>query len=98
MLKPLARFDKGCRPRGRSLALSVPRRCVIDLMHFARRVPSVPVQRRMDLARLVEARTKASPNAPSWVALFTRGYARVCEEFAELRRAFLSFPTPRLYE
>ena len=33
---------------GRSLRLSLPRRFVCDLLHFARKVPTVPVQRTMN--------------------------------------------------
>ena len=32
---------------GRRLRLSLPRRQVCDLMHFAKKVPSIPVQRTM---------------------------------------------------
>ena len=41
---------------GRTLALTTPRRLIGDLLHFARAVPTVPVQRRVNLADLVEVR------------------------------------------
>lgn len=85
------------KPRGRTLSLSLPRRFVCDLVHFAQQVPTVPVQRRMNLAPLVAARQAASPR-PSWCTLFTKAYARVAARRAELRRMYLSFPYPRLYE
>jgi hypothetical protein len=68
-----------------------------DLMHFAQKVPTVPVQRRMKLAAVVAAR-QAATIRPSWCAIFTRGYARVTAERPELRRAYLSFPWPHFYE
>jgi hypothetical protein len=85
------------QPKGRSLRLSLPRRFVCDLLHFAHKVPSVPVQRRFCLGAVVEARQAAAPR-PSWAAIFTKAYAFVCSSRPELRRAYLSFPTPHLYE
>jgi hypothetical protein len=84
-------------PIGRNIALSLPRRLIGDMMHFAQKVPSVPVQRRMNLAPLLTARAQASPR-PSWCALFTKAYALVAAARPELRRAYLSFPWPHLYE
>lgn len=85
------------QPAGRNLALSPPRRFICDLVHFARKVPTVPVQRRMNVAAVVAARLAASPR-PSWCALFTKAYARVAAATPELRRAYLGFPRPHLYE
>src|SRR5436309_13711052 len=82
---------------GRNLSLSVPRRIVCDLLHCARKVPTVPVQRRMNIAALVAARKQSLPR-PSWCALFTKAYAMVTAERPELRRAYLSFPWAHLYE
>jgi hypothetical protein len=82
---------------GRNLALSLPRRFICDLVHFAHRVPTVPVERRMDLAALVAARQVAQPRL-SWCALFTKAFAFVAANWPELRRAYLSFPRPHLYE
>jgi hypothetical protein len=85
------------QPVGRNLPLSLPRRFICDLVHFAHRVPTVPVERRMDLSAVAAARQVARPR-PSWCALFTKAYAFVAATRPELRRAYLSFPTPRLYE
>jgi hypothetical protein len=82
---------------GRRLSLSLPRRLIGDLMHFARQVPSVPVQRRVNIAPLVAAREQADPR-PSWCALFTKAYAMVAVKRPELRRAYIGFPWPHLYE
>ena len=84
-------------PRGRKIPLSLPRRLIGDMMHFAQRIPTVPVQRRMNIARLIEARRLARPR-PGWCALFTKAYALVAQKRAPLRRAYLSFPWPHLYE
>jgi hypothetical protein len=82
---------------GRSLPLSLPRIWVGDLLHFAHQVPTVPVQRRMCIGPLLEARRRANPR-PSWCSLFTKAYAMVASQRPELRRAYLSFPRPHLYE
>jgi hypothetical protein len=82
---------------GRYLRLTAPRLFILDMMHYARRVPSIPVARTMSLGPLSEAR-KAHPARPSWAILFLKAYARVAAENSELRRALVSFPTLRLYE
>jgi hypothetical protein len=83
--------------KGRSLPLSGPRRFILDLMHFARQVPSVPVGRLMRLGPLAEAR-RSHPSRPSWSVLFLKAYGIVCEADPRLRRALLTVPRLRLYE
>jgi hypothetical protein len=85
------------QPKGVTVPLSLPRRLMCDLLHFSQQIPSVPVQRHMRLGALVEARNAAVPR-PSWAAIFTKAYAFVCAAHPELRRCYLSFPWPRLYE
>jgi len=85
------------QPVGRKLPLSLPRRFICDLLHFARKVPSVPVQRRMRLAEVVAARRAADPR-PSWCAIFTKAYAIVTAANPLLRRVYIGFPRPHLYE
>jgi hypothetical protein len=85
------------QPRGRNLRLSVPRRFVGDLVHFARKVPTVPVQRHMDVSAVAAERHAATPR-PGWCAIFTKAYACVAAETPELRRAYMAFPWPHLYE
>lgn len=84
-------------PRGRTLRLTPARRFICDLVHFARKIPSVPVQRRMALAPLARARGAAATRI-SWCALFVRAYALTCARVPELRRAYLSWPYARLFE
>jgi len=86
--------------RGRHLALTPSRRLVCDLMWLSLGIPRVTVQRRMNLAALREARktTGANGASPSWTALLTLAYARLAQEYPELRRAFLRWPWPHLYE
>ncbi len=83
--------------RGRVVSLSIPRRLICDMMHFAAEVPSIPVQRRMHLALVVDARSVLA-NRPPWTAIFTKAFGLVAAEMPELRRAYCKFPWPYLYE
>lgn len=83
--------------RGRTLKLSAPRRFILDLVHFARKVPSIPVARTFDVSDLIQPR-KNHPLRPSWAILFMKAYATVAAANPPLRRALLTFPTTRLYE
>jgi hypothetical protein len=82
---------------GRSFPVSPFRRLVADLMHFSAKVPSVTVDRRMDLGRLVLARQACIPR-PSWCAIFTKAFAMVAKQHAELRQSYVSLPWARIYE
>jgi len=83
--------------RGRAIRLSVQRRMVIDLLFFARSIPTVPVQRRISLTGLVAARAMCKER-PRWISIFAKAYALVAEEFPELRRTYVKLPWPQLYE
>ncbi len=84
-------------PKGRMAPLSGPRRFIGDLVHFAHRVPTAPVSRTFDVSRLVAPR-RDHPARPAWACLFMRAYALVGADHPPLRRSFLDFPWPRLYE
>jgi hypothetical protein len=68
-----------------------------DLLHFAAKIPTVPVQRRMALAEVVAARN-AAQSRPCWPAVFLKAYACVSEAFPPLRRAYVCLPWPHLRE
>ena len=84
-------------PKGVVFPLSVPRRLIVDLLHFARRVPSIPLSRLMDVSALMAAR-RTNPARPSWSVIFMKAYAKVAMEHPPLRRALLEFPWQRIYE
>ena len=81
--------------RGRAIPLSPIRKLVVDLTLF--HAPTVPVQRVMHLGPVVEARA-ALNDRPAWAALFAKAFALVAEEMPDLRRAYVKFPWPHLYE
>jgi len=83
--------------KGRNLSLTGPRRFIIDLVHFARQIPSTPVSRAINVSLLFDPRA-AHPARPSWAVLFMKAYALVGADHPPLRRALLDFPWPRLYE
>jgi hypothetical protein len=83
--------------RGRMIPISIQRRMVLDLLYFAKRIPTVPVQRRMSLAPLVAARAECQSRV-RWIAIFTKAYAMVAQEIPELRRAYVKIPWPLVYE
>jgi len=85
------------RIKGRWINLSPQRRFVCDLLHFSRGVPSVPTQRRMLLADVIEARA-LRPNRVSWCAIFIKAFGIVAAARPELRRSYLPLLWPHLYE
>lgn len=84
-------------PKGRVLPIPAPRRFIIDLVHFASQVPTVPVSRVMEVGPLFDARDR-HPCRPSWSVLFMKAFAIVAANHPPLRRAYLTFPWTRFYE
>jgi hypothetical protein len=85
------------RSSGRFLRVSPFRKLVTDLMHFSSKVPSVCMDRRMNLSRILVARQRCSPR-PSWSAIFIKAYGIVAARTPELRRVYMPFPVAYLYE
>lgn len=85
------------RLAGQWIPLSLARRLVCDVVHFGRKVPSVPIQRRIDVSALRQARGCADPSC-SWTAIFLKAFALVAARHPELRRSYLPFPWPHLYQ
>ena len=89
-----SRKAKRVRPftaRGRRIALSPPRRFMTDLLHFSQKLPSVPMQRRMRLADVAEARGKW-PQRVSWCSIFLKAYSIVASRTPELRPRIVPLP------
>jgi hypothetical protein len=81
--------------RGRYFRLSLPRRWVSDLLHFAKQIPSVPVERVMNLKEVQDARQHIGI---SWPTLFLKAFALAGQQHPELRQALISYPWSRGYE
>lgn len=69
----------------------------MDLMHEARQVPSIPVQRWVQIGDLEAIRKKAEPRA-SWFVLFMKAFALVAKEHPQLRRSLIRYPWGRFYD
>jgi len=83
--------------RGHAIRLSPARRVQNDFLYFANKAPILPVQRRMRLGAVIDAR-KACPHHPPWTVLFFKAYALLAQEVPELRRVHIGLPWPHLYE
>lgn len=83
--------------RGKSIKLSSPRRFILDLLFFAKQVPSIPMQRHMHLAALVEARLCCADRI-CWTAIFLKAMALLANDLPALRQTFMPWPWGRLYE
>jgi hypothetical protein len=80
-----------------NIKLTTSRRAIVGLLRYSRHIPTIPVARRMSLGSLGEARARLE-SPPSWSAMFIRAYGLVCERFEQLRRAWISWPSPHLYQ
>lgn len=83
--------------KGARVPLSAARKMVVEWLHHAKKVPSLPLKRSMNVSALLEARA-ASGSRHSWVALFLKAYAIVARDRPELRRCYVPYPWPHLYE
>ena len=83
--------------RPRRLSLSRSRRLTIDVLHYNRRVPTCAHDRRCDLSRVVEVRSRL-PVRISWSLLFIKAFALVAENRRVLRQAYISWPWPHVLE
>src|SRR5436853_7548411 len=81
---------------GRYVRLSPGRKMVMAILHHGRQVPALPLSKVMNVSPLSAARQAGA--FVSWTALFMKAYCLVAQRHPELRRAFIPYPWPRLYE
>ncbi len=82
---------------GRRIWLSAPRRLIIELMRLSAASPAIRMVRRMNIELLVRARD-ASRVRPPWSSIFTKAIVIVADEMPVLRRTYVQYPWPHLYE
>ncbi|HZZ81877.1 MAG TPA: hypothetical protein VFE62_25475 [Gemmataceae bacterium] len=82
--------------KGRRLALSPARKMVMEVLHHAQQVPTLPLSKVVRVHALASARSSGA--FVSWTALFMKAYGIVGQRNPELRRAYIRFPWPHLYE
>jgi len=85
------------KPSGRTIPLSLPRRWVGDFVAFSQNIPTVAVGKTLKVKALFDARLKCS-NPPAWCSLITKSFGIASARLPELRRTYLTFPGPHLYE
>ena len=83
------------RLHGKRIAVSPARAMALELLHHARKAPTLPVAKTINVAALVKPRKDAGV---SWTALFLKAYSLTAREHPELRRAFIPYPTKHFYE
>ncbi len=83
--------------RPQRLKLSRSRRLTIDVLHYNRRVPTCAHDRRCDLSRLAEIRSRL-PVRISWSLLFIKAFALVAKRRPVLRQAYISWPWPHVQQ
>jgi hypothetical protein len=82
---------------GRFYQLTPARTLVLDIAHFARKVPAFPVERWFDLSEVADARAAAYKRI-SWVTLFVKAYGLAGRQLPQLRTHYLGFPFPHFYQ
>ena len=82
---------------GQRMPLPLPRRWIADLLHAGRRIPTVTVERTVNVSAVAAARRRLA-HPPAWVLLFTKAYAVVAAHRPELRRAYMPFPWPHFFQ
>ncbi len=80
---------------GHTIPLSPPRLWINDLLAVSRGIPLVPFERRIEVAALASLRAEAHIG---WCAIFVKAMALVSRRRPELRRSWLCWPRPRLYQ
>jgi hypothetical protein len=82
---------------GRRIAISIPRRLVVETMRLSNEVADIAMVRRMKLGAVVAARA-ANPTRPPWTAIFVKAMALVADDIPALRQTFVRFPTAHFYQ
>lgn len=70
---------------------------ILDLVRYASKVPSFPVERRVDMGSLARARSNCGRRV-SWTAVFIRAYGLASRAMPDLRQIYVPWPWPRLYQ
>ncbi|MBY0588019.1 2-oxo acid dehydrogenase subunit E2 [bacterium] len=85
------------RISGKRIVISPPRRVTIDMLALTRDIPTIPVQRMMNLGPVVAAR-KSLVQRPSWASIFIRAFALTSIRHPELRRVYVPGRSPHLWQ
>jgi hypothetical protein len=83
--------------KGHYVRQSLPRKWIADMLRCCQRVPVVAAERTIRVRVAADAR-KAGGLAIAWNTMMVKGMALVSQRIPEMRRAYLPYPWPRLYE
>jgi hypothetical protein len=67
------------------------------MLALTRDIPTIPVQRWMNIAPVVAARS-ALTSRPSWTSIFIRAFSLTAQKHPELRRVYVPGRSPHLWE
>ena len=82
-------------PPGKWLPVTPARAMVLEVLHHARKVPSLPLSKTIQLGDLVEVRRASRI---SWSAVFLKAYGLLSRQVPALRRSYLPWPRAHFYE
>src|SRR5262249_10268421 len=85
------------KPIGRALSLSPSPRVLCDALRLAGRISAVPIERTLRLSALAAALHSAAAK-PTWPALVVKAFGLVSADNPLLRRCYVPWPRPHLYE
>lgn len=85
------------KDKGRFVPLSLPRRMVCEFLKYSQSIPLAHGETRLKLGRLHEAVAGCQPK-PTWLPIFLKAYSVVAAARPALRRCYVRYPWPRLYE
>jgi hypothetical protein len=83
--------------KGHAVPLSLPRRLATEFSYAGARVPRATLSMTLALGPLVAARGNAA-DRPPWSAIFARAFGLAAQELPVLRRVYIQFPWPQLYQ
>ncbi len=81
---------------GTTRAIGRQRAIVLDVVRYAAKVPSFPVERYVDVRALADLRDRSTSRV-SWSALFARAYGLTSRKHSQLREIYVAWPWPRVY-
>jgi hypothetical protein len=93
----IARFAQPMNWLPRYVRLSLPRLWMRDLVHFGSKAKVVGGATSLRVADVAMARRNQQPLI-SWNAILTKAIALTAQKWPQLKRAYIPFPWPHLYE
>jgi hypothetical protein len=82
---------------GHRLQVPQSRRLVLDVLHYSRKVPGIPMVRHCQIAPVAELRPRTAPRI-GWPVLFMKAFGLVAARHPVLRQTFMTWPWAHLYE